>query len=475
MPRDGSNIYYKPAGTDGVPNFPIESSKYNAYTADVEQDLNLPRPIVAGGTGSSSADGALDNLSAEKFKQVVTDWDGMVWRAGSFYAATTATGTAPVVAHAFAGIAYYANATDFVLEARDLTDTSNPVYVRVMAAGVWGSWRNIGSTSKNYIINGAMSISQENGSTSGTTTNYYPADTFWMTFANAGTQTIQRVASRTPSGSLYRLRLTASVADASVASGDFCHLGTVLEGFRISDLNFGTGPAKPIVLQFGVRAPAGTYCVSFRNGGSTRNYVAEYVIASGEANTDVVKKIALLGDTTGTWTSDNTAGIMITWEVMAGATFQTATPGVWQGGNQVATANQFNLMGTAGNVFELFDVGLYQGNTPPPFVVPDYATEMLTCKRYFQNFNGTVDYIGLAGGWGNAGATIVHYFQPETEMRATPTVTVGTSGWGLANCSVPVVHGATAKTYALKTTAIAAGPYATALDVGGIIKLDARL
>ena len=136
MPRDGSNIYHRPAGTDGVPNFPIESSKYNAYVADVEQDLNLPRPIVAGGTGATSADGALTNCRRKKPAQIVTNWDSMVWMAGSFYAATTATGTAPVAGHAFAGIAYVSNATvpitDMVLEATTLpipptlTCTSGP-------------------------------------------------------------------------------------------------------------------------------------------------------------------------------------------------------------------------------------------------------------------------------------------------------------------------------------------------------------
>jgi hypothetical protein len=148
MPRDGSNIYHRPAGTDGVPNFPIESSKYNAYVADVEQDLNLPRPIVAGGTGATSADGALTNLSAEKAAQIVTNWDSMVWMAGSYYAATTASGIAPVAGHAFAGIAYVSNATvpitDMVLEATDVTDSANPdKYIRTMAAGVWGPWTRL--------------------------------------------------------------------------------------------------------------------------------------------------------------------------------------------------------------------------------------------------------------------------------------------------------------------------------------------
>lgn len=35
---------------------------YNGFTRDVEADLNLPRPIVAGGTGATSAAGAAENL-----------------------------------------------------------------------------------------------------------------------------------------------------------------------------------------------------------------------------------------------------------------------------------------------------------------------------------------------------------------------------------------------------------------------------
>jgi len=147
MPRDGLQQYSPPPGTEGIPNYTVESARYNAFVADVTQDLNLPRPIVAGGTGASTPDGALDNISAEKFKQVVTNWDSMVWRAGSFYAATTATGIAPVTGHAFAGIAYYANATDYVTEAVDVTDPANPdKYIRAMSAGVWGPWVRINAT-----------------------------------------------------------------------------------------------------------------------------------------------------------------------------------------------------------------------------------------------------------------------------------------------------------------------------------------
>jgi hypothetical protein len=139
MPRDGSNIYHIPPGTTAVPDTTVASAPYNSYTADVEQDLNLPRPIVAGGTGANSADQALINLLAEKSKQVITNFDSATYMPGSFYAAATATG-APVAGHAFAGICYYADATNFVLEARDLTDTSFTKYLRVMSGGVWGAW-----------------------------------------------------------------------------------------------------------------------------------------------------------------------------------------------------------------------------------------------------------------------------------------------------------------------------------------------
>ncbi|MBN9551358.1 MAG: hypothetical protein J0H31_21445, partial [Alphaproteobacteria bacterium] len=63
MPRDGSGVYSKPAGIDASPNTTIESADWNAFTADVEQDLNTARPVVAGGTGSATAVGGSDNLS----------------------------------------------------------------------------------------------------------------------------------------------------------------------------------------------------------------------------------------------------------------------------------------------------------------------------------------------------------------------------------------------------------------------------
>src|SRR6185295_16895875 len=57
---------------------------------------------------------------------------------------------------------------------------------------------NIDCLKKNYIINGGMQVSQENGATAGTTSGYYPVDMFSCMLSNAGVQSFAQVASPAP-------------------------------------------------------------------------------------------------------------------------------------------------------------------------------------------------------------------------------------------------------------------------------------
>jgi hypothetical protein len=278
---------------------------------------------------------------------------------------------------------------------------------------------NIDVTQKNYILNGAMMVSQENGSTSSTAAGYYAVDQF--TSAMAGTTGVfssQQVASVTPAGSPNRLRVTVTSADAAVAAGDIVFFYTKIEGLRAADLNFGTAAAKTITVQFGVRAPAGTYCIAFYNAAS-RGYVAQYVISAGEDNTDVVKSVTLTGDITGTWAKDSTTGLEVRWCLMAGTTYQTAA-NTWLATQVWGTASQFNFMGTGGNVFELFDVSLTEGSAAPPFQVPDYASELLTCQRYYWQGRALALKGVVLNGVGPASLTMSLH----VPMRAIPTLTI---------------------------------------------------
>ena len=86
MPRNGSGVYSKPAGTTAVANTTIESSPFNALMDDFAADANLPRPVSAGGTGASNVDDACTNL-------------GAVRSTGGTVSNLTTTGTLTLPAH----------------------------------------------------------------------------------------------------------------------------------------------------------------------------------------------------------------------------------------------------------------------------------------------------------------------------------------------------------------------------------------
>lgn len=306
----------------------------------------------------------------------------------------------------------------------------------------------------NRIVNGAMMVSQENGATAGTTNGYYPVDCFSISYNNTGAVSIAQVASTTPAGSPNRLRITVTTADAAVAADDVLQINQGIEGLRVADLLAGSASAKSVTLRFGVKAPAGTYCIGLRNSTINRSYAAEFTISSGEANTDVVKSVTIQLDQSGTWLKDNGAGMFVTWVLMGGTTYQT-TPNTWQAGNYWATANQFNFMGTLSNVFELFDVSLTEGTVAPTYQVPDYASELTLCKRYYQKYGGETLYDAAIASYAPSAGPIncpVLFF---TEMRVAPTPNfVGT--WAYSNGSA-ISHAIKSRTTILFTITASAG------------------
>lgn len=62
MSRNGSGVYSLPAGSTATTGQTIEASTHNTPLADIEADMNIARPIVAGGTGATTAAGARTNF-----------------------------------------------------------------------------------------------------------------------------------------------------------------------------------------------------------------------------------------------------------------------------------------------------------------------------------------------------------------------------------------------------------------------------
>lgn len=63
MPRDGSGVYSLPAGSTATAGTTITASTHNTPLADLVSDANAARPVVAGGTGATTAANARTNLA----------------------------------------------------------------------------------------------------------------------------------------------------------------------------------------------------------------------------------------------------------------------------------------------------------------------------------------------------------------------------------------------------------------------------
>lgn len=143
-----NGVYSLPAGSSFTPNTTIESSKVNAMTADIEADLNVARPILAGGTGATTAVGANDGLnttSSNIASASTTDLSTMTGVVGTVTGTTTITAFGTVASGPervliFAGILILThNATSLILPgAANITTAAGDVATfRSKGAGNW--------------------------------------------------------------------------------------------------------------------------------------------------------------------------------------------------------------------------------------------------------------------------------------------------------------------------------------------------
>ena len=258
---------------------------------------------------------------------------------------------------------------------------------------------------KNRIINGAMMIDQRNAGASVTPTNTsvptYTLDRWFSGISAASKFSVQRNGGSVtpPNGFINYLGVT-SLSAYSVGSSDYFTVTQIIEGFNISDFGWGTASAAPIAVSFWVRSSlTGTFGGSVSNGSYARTYPFTYTINS--ANTWEQKTVTIAGDTTGTWATDNSVGLVLKFSLGAGTTY-SGTGGAWAAANYVSATGATSVVGTSGATFYITGVQLEKGSTATSFDYRPYGTELALCQRYFYLggtlFQGANSAAGVFGG-----------------------------------------------------------------------------
>ncbi len=273
---------------------------------------------------------------------------------------------------------------------------------------------------RNRIINGDMRIDQRNAGASATISAYgYALDRWGFQCSGGGVWTAQR-SSTVPTGFVNSLALTVTTADASIASTDVYQLFQKIEGFNSSDLGWGTANAQTITVSFQVRSSVtGTYSASVQNNAFNRGYVATFTINS--ANTWETKTITIPGDTSGTWTTDNSIGIQLAIDLGSGSA-SNITAGSWQATttSTLRTSGSVNWIATNGATFYITGVQLEAGSVPTPFERRDYGRELMMCQRYYYR-QGGLAFLQIGAFLWDGSTNCSFNYQLPVAMRAVPT------------------------------------------------------
>ena len=275
---------------------------------------------------------------------------------------------------------------------------------------------------RNRIINGNMAIDQRNAGASVTQTNtvLYITDRFQVIMAAISTQTlVSQQVTDAPTGFNYSLKATTGGTGAAPGAGSLASAYQVIEGYNVADLMLGTASAATFTLSFWVKCSlTGTFSVAFQNNAQNRSYIATYVVNS--ASTWEYKTITITGDTTGTWLTTNSGGLLVRWDYGTGSTYQS-TAGSWQAGNYMATAASVKLIATTGATMAITGVQLEAGTIATPYEFNQYQVQLAQCRRYYQSL-----YPVLVGVLGADNGTRGHFCGTTlpVSMRAAPSVSV---------------------------------------------------
>jgi len=232
-----------------------------------------------------------------------------------------------------------------------------------------------------------------------------------------------------PVGFVNYLGVTSSAA-TTVGSTDYYMMRQTIEGYNIADLGWGTASAKTVTLSFWVRSSlTGTFGGSVENSAGTYSYPFSYTISS--ANTWEQKTVTIVGQTAGTWATNNTAGLIMQFSLGVGSTLR-GTANTWANAEYWSVTGETQVVATSGATWYVTGVQLEVGTQATGFEYRQYTNELNLCQRYYFKADPSNQGAILGSIYNN---TAVRAFVPisyHVTMRTTPTLSY-TIGNGTAN------------------------------------------
>lgn len=417
-------------------------------------DLSVD-PLVNSPPGTESAKGNIDNYLRQGFAFTRQAYNNLAGATQTIASATTTTiggvpatwssnmtitGTTTITAFdtvadgiirnvTFAGaLTLTHNATSLILPtgANITTVAGDCAVFKSLGGGNWRclSYQGAGLPTtvdtgpmggfRNRIINGDMRIDQRNSGAAVTPPfSAYLVDRFFAALPTGTTLTFQQVLDA-PAGFKYSTKITVATQRTAAAS-DYLQFAQAIEGFNISDFNFGSANATQVTLSQYIKSSVpGTYSISLTNASNTRAYVGTINVTTSWA----LIVVTIPGDVTGTWLTDNNGGITVRLDLGSGSNYY-GTGNAWQAGGYSRTAGSVGFANqVAGATLNITGVQLEAGSVATPFERRSYGLELALCQRYYwQREVITQSYpsSGLAGG----SASLIPFPQP---MRSVPSM-----------------------------------------------------
>jgi len=309
----------------------------------------------------------------------------------------------------------------------------------------------------NRIINGAMEVDQRKeglaSAVNTVTADYISVDRFVSQGSVAGKFIMQQNlnAVTPPSGFSKYLGFKTTTAYAIIASSYYI-FGQFIEGINIADFKWGTANAKPVTISFWARSSlTGTFSAGLRNGASNRSYNFTYSLPTANTWTKIV--VTIPGSTDGVWTSDNSIGVFVVFNMGVGSNFSASNVNTWEVGNKVGVTGAVSVIGTLNATFFITGLQVEVGSVATKFERTSYHEELTKCQRYYQIVYADTRCYSSAS---NRITNPIHYYNT---MRTLPTATI-TAGTRSAGAAVAIIADSTSAGHRVTNGGTAGDTYA---------------